>query len=209
MIRVLYLLNHAGKAGTERYVQTLIEKLNNKRIKAYFAYNEDGLLVERLRSIGVETYRIPMKNPFDIKAVIELNKLCRKLDIQLIHTQFLRENYISMLSRIINPKVRVVYTNHFILANNAVTRLTNRLITPLESGIIAVCNPGKDMMVSNGINPKKIRVIFNGVDVDYWGEPVKSTLREELGIDRDSFVLLCASRFAHDKGHSFLINALH
>jgi glycosyltransferase involved in cell wall biosynthesis len=209
MIKVLYLLNHAGKAGTERYVQTLIEKLNNKRIKAYFAYNEEGLLVERLKSIGVETYRIPMKNPFDIRAVIELNKLCRKLGIQLIHTQFLRENYIAMLSRIINPKVRVVYTNHFILANNAVTRLTNRLLTPLESGIIAVCNRGKDMMVSNGISPKKIRVIFNGVDADYWGEDVESTLREELGIDRDSFVLLCASRFAHDKGHRFLINALH
>jgi len=43
MIKVLYLLNHAGKAGTERYVQTLIEKLHNNKIKAYFAYNEDGL----------------------------------------------------------------------------------------------------------------------------------------------------------------------
>jgi hypothetical protein len=27
-MNVLYLLNHAGKAGTERYVQTLIEKLH-------------------------------------------------------------------------------------------------------------------------------------------------------------------------------------
>ena len=51
--------------------------------------------------------------------------------------------------------------------------------------------------------PQKIRVIFNGVDADYWGEDVESTLREELGIDRDSFVLLCASRFAHDKGIGF------
>ncbi|MFZ5989691.1 MAG: glycosyltransferase family 4 protein [Bacillota bacterium] len=209
MIKVLYLLNHAGKAGTERYVQTLIEKLNNKKIKAYFAYNEDGLLVERLKSIGVETFRIEMKNPFDLKAVINLNKLCRKLDIDLIHTQFLRENYIAMLSRILNPRVKVMYTNHFILKNNSVTRITNRLITPLESNIIAVCNKGKDMMVSNGISSKKIRVIFNGVDTNYWGEPVKSTLREEFGIGEDVFVLLCSSRFAHDKGHKFLINALH
>ena len=51
------MLNHAGKAGTERYVYTLIEKLNNKRIKAYFAYNEEGLLVERLKNIGVETLK--------------------------------------------------------------------------------------------------------------------------------------------------------
>lgn len=209
MIKVLYLLNHAGKAGTERYVQTLIEKLNNKKIKAYFAYNEDGLLVERLKSLGVETYRVEMKNPFDIKAVFDLKRLCKKLDIDLIHTQFLRENYIAMLSRIINPKVKVMYTNHFILENGFPIRLANRIITPLESNIIAVCNRGKDMMVSNGINPKKIKVIFNGVDVKYWSEPIDSTVREEFKIDDDVFVMLCASRFAHDKGHKFLINALY
>jgi len=59
MIKVLYLLNHAGKAGTERYVQTLIEKLHNNKIKAYFAYNEDGLLVERLKEL--ELRRIGLK----------------------------------------------------------------------------------------------------------------------------------------------------
>jgi len=209
MIKVLYLLNHAGKAGTERYVQTLIEKLHNNKIKAYFAYNEDGLLVERLKELGIETYRIEMRNPFDIKAVFNLVKLCKKLDIDLIHTQFLRENYIAMLSRIINPKVRVMYTNHFIMRNNLPIRIANRIITPLESNIIAVCNRGRDMMISNGINPKKIKVIFNGVDVKYWSEPVESTVREEFQIDDDVFVMLCASRFAHDKGHKFLINALY
>jgi len=59
------------------------------------------------------------------------------------------------------------------------------------------------MMISNGINPKKIKVIFNGVDVKYWSEPVESTVREEFQIDDDVFVMLCASRFAHDKGHKF------
>ncbi|TYQ16787.1 UNVERIFIED_CONTAM: glycosyltransferase involved in cell wall biosynthesis [Acetivibrio alkalicellulosi] len=208
MLKVLYLLNHAGKAGTERYVQTLIEKLNNKKIKAYFAYNEDGLLVERLKSLGVETYRIEMKHPFDIKAVIKLGKLCKKLDIDLIHTQFLRENYIALLSRIINSKVKVLYTNHFVMENGPLLRITNRMVTSLESNIIAVCNKGKDMMISNGIKGEKIKVIFNGVDVDYWGQPVESTLRREFGIDDDSFVFLCASRFAHDKGHKFLINGV-
>lgn len=208
MIKVLYLLNHAGKAGTERYVQTLIQKLKDKKIEPYFAYNEDGLLVKRLESMGINTYRIKMRNPFDIRAVLELSRLCRKLGIQVIHTQFLRENYIALLSRIINPKVRVIYTNHFILENKAVIRLTNKLITPLQSRIIAVCNKGKDMMISNGVNAKKIRVIFNGVDTRHWGEPVKSTIREEFGIDADCFVLFCASRFAHDKGHRFLIDAL-
>ncbi|MCX7842075.1 MAG: glycosyltransferase [Clostridia bacterium] len=208
MIKVLYLLNHAGKAGTERYVHSIIEKLDNKKIKAYFAYNEEGLLVERLQDLGVETHRITMRNPLDIAAAWKLSRLCRSLGIDLIHTQFLRENYIALISRIFNPRVKVMYTNHFIMKNGPVLRLFNRILTPLESNIIAVCNKGKEMMISNGVNAKKISVIFNGVDPEFWGSPVESTMRSEFGIERDAFVIFCASRFAHDKGHRFLINSL-
>ena len=45
MLNVLYLLNFAGKAGTERYVETLVKYLNHKHIRAFFAYNQGGLLV--------------------------------------------------------------------------------------------------------------------------------------------------------------------
>lgn len=208
MLRVLYLLNHAGKAGTERYVESLIRKLNNDRIKAYFAYNEEGLLVERLKALGVETFRIAMRNRFDVKAAKELSSLCKRLEIDMIHTQFLRENYIAILSRAFNPRVKVMYTNHFIWKNDAITRVSNRILTHFESYIIAVCNRGRDMMISNGISGSKIKVILNAVDPGYWQEPVQSTLRKEFGIPGDMFVLLCASRFAHDKGHRFLVNSL-
>jgi glycosyltransferase involved in cell wall biosynthesis len=207
-MKVLYLLNHAGKAGTERYVQTLIERLDGKRIKAFFAYNEEGLLVERLKALGVDTYRINMRSRFDLKAARELAGLCGRLGINLIHTHYLRENYIAMLSRIFNPGAKVVYTNHFILRNDLVTRLSNRLMNPLEAGVIAVCNRGREMMIANGVDGSKIKVLFNAVDPELWGKPEKSTLREELGISDDTLVILCASRFAHDKGHRYLVRTI-
>jgi glycosyltransferase involved in cell wall biosynthesis len=208
MIKVLYLINHAGKAGTERYVQSLVEKLGGKEIEACLAYNEEGLLVEKLSELGVTSHRIAMKNPFDIRAAYNLSKLCKRLKIDLIHAQYLRENYIAMWSRLFNPKTKVMYTNHFILENNALLRFFNRVLTPLEANIAAVCNKGKEMMINNGVNGKKIKVIFNGVDPNAWGGPVESTMRQELNIDKDAFVMLCASRFAYDKGHEFLINSI-
>ena len=207
-LNVLYLLNHAGKAGTERYVYTLIEKLNNERIKAYFAYNEYGLLVERLKNINVKTFQIGMSNPFDINAAFKLSQFCKKLDIDLIHTQFLRENYIAILSRIFNPKVKVMYTNHFVMHNNKVQKIFNKIFTPFDANIITVCNKGKEVLISNGNEPSKINVIFNGVDTEYWKQPLESTMRKNLSIGEDEFVLLCASRFAHDKGHRYLVNAI-
>lgn len=207
-MNVLYLLNHAGKAGTERYVQTLIEQLNGKKIKAFFAYNEEGLLVERLKEFGIETYRIEMRSRYDLRAARRLAALCRRLNIDLIHTHYLRENYIAMLAQCYGSKAKVAYTNHFILQNNLVTRVSNRIMNPLEAGVIAVCNRGKEMMISNGVAASKIRVLFNAVDPEYWRKPEASTLRGELGISEDTFVLLCASRFAHDKGHSYLVRTM-
>lgn len=209
MINVLYLLNYAGKAGTERYVQLLIQRLQGERIKPFFAYNKEGLLVGRLKAMGIETFRIKMRNPFDILAAWKLAQLCKKLEIDIIHTQYLRENYISILSKLFNPGVKVVWTNHFILSNSQVLKICNRLLTGFQSGIIAVCNKGKKMMIANGNDKEKIRVIFNGVDPGFWGEAEESTVREEFNIADNTTILLCGSRFAYDKGHSFLINSIY
>ena len=210
-MNVLYLLNFAGKAGTERYVETLVKYLSaDGRVKPFFVYNEGGLLVERLEAMGVPTRQLEMRSRFDRKAAKELAKLCLEWDIDLIHCHYLRENYIAMLAKSYNKKLRVVYTNHFILPNDAVTRLTNRMLDRRQDQMIAVCNRGREQLIQNGWDGEHIQVIFNSVDPAAWaGSRSESTLRAELGIPEDRFVMLCASRFADDKGHAYLIRSIH
>lgn len=167
------------------------------------------MLVERLKNAGVDTFQINMRNPFDIKAAYKLSGLCKKLGINLIHTQFLRENYIAVLSRIFNPRVKAMYTNHFVIPNNMIQKFCNRLVTPFDSNIITVCNKGREMLIANGNKASRIKVIFNGVDTSYWRESVESNMRNELGITDNEFVMLCASRFAHDKGHKYLVDSIN
>lgn len=206
-MKVLYLLNHAGKAGTERYVETLVKYLGGTKVDPYFAYNESGLLVERLEAMGVPTRQLTMSSRFDRKAAKALAELCREWDIDLVHCHYLREHYTALLAKRYNKKIRVVYTNHFVLANDFVTRLSNRLLDRRQDQMIAVCNKGREQLIQNGWGGERIQVVFNGVDLEAWtGEG--STLRAELGIPDDRFVMLCASRFAHDKGHAYLIRSL-
>lgn len=209
MMKVLYLINHAGKAGTERYVETLVKYLGGKEVEPYFVYNESGLLVERMAEMGVPTERIEMKSRFDFKAARELARLCEKWDIDLIHCHYLREHYTALLAKRYNKKIRVVYTNHFVLANNTVTRLSNRWMDKRQDQMIAVCNKGKEQLIANGWTGDRIQVIFNAVDMNAWaGDRSESTMRAELDIPEDRIVMLCASRFAHDKGHDYLIRSL-
>jgi len=208
MLKVLYLLNHAGKGGTEKYVELLVSRLDNKKIKAYFAYNEPGFLADKLRDSGIETFQLKMRNPLDIKAAYELARLCKSLEIDVIHTHFLRENYIAVLSRMFYPRSKVIYTNHIIVENNILLRLLNRILTRFDSGIIAVCNLGKRVLISNGVNKNIIKVIHNGVAPEYWSRKEESSVRKEFNIDEDTFVILCASRFDRYKGNRFLIDTI-
>ena len=207
MIRVLYLLNHAGKAGTEAYVLSLADRLSG-RIDPFLVYNEEGLLVQQLKDRGIPAYRLSMRHPYDLPAAFRLAALCRRLNIHIIHAQYLRENYIALLSRLLRPRTRVIYTNHFILDNNPLLRISNRLLSRLQAQVIAVCDPGRDRMIRNGVDPRRIRVIHNGVDPAYWGTRGPSSLRKEFGIPDDAMLLLCGSRFAYDKGHEYLISAI-
>ena len=211
MMKVLYLLNYAGKAGTERYVETLVRHLSAEGlVEPYFAYNEGGLLVERLEAMGVPCRRVEMRRRFDKKAAKALAQLCREWDIDLVHCHYLREHYTALLAKKYNKKIRVVYTNHFVLANDFVTRFSNRIMDKRQDQMIAVCTKGKEQLIANGWSGARIQVIFNAVDPEEWaGSRQDSTLRAELGLPEDRYVMLCASRFAEDKGHKYLINSIH
>ena len=209
-MKVLYLLNHAGKAGTERYVETLVKYLSaDGRVEPYFAYNEGGLLVERMEAMGVPCRQITMESRFDFKAAKALAALCEEWKIDLVHCHYLREHYTALLAKKYNKHIRVVYTNHFVMANNLITRLSNRWLDSKQDHIIAVCNIGKRQLIANGWSEPGIQVIFNAVDLEAWADDGSTgTLREELGIPADRFVMLIASRFAHDKGHAYLMRSL-
>ena len=208
MRKVLYLLNYAGKAGTERYVETLSRYLSRAGlVEPYFAYHEGGLLVERLEAMGVPCRRIAMRRRFDFRAAKELAALCREWGIDVIHCHYLREHYTALLAKKYAPGLGVVYTNHFVLANDALTRLTNRWMDKRQDRMIAVCSKGKEQLIANGWSGDRIQVIFNAVDPEAWAGG-GSTLRGELGLPEDRFVMLCASRFAEDKGHKYLVDSV-
>ena len=206
-MRILYLINHAGKAGTEKYIYNLVKRYNGTETECFFAFNETGLLAEQMDDLGVPCFQLDMKNPFDLGAAKRLAKICKANRIDLIHSHYPRENYIAVLSRLFYPKTKALYTCHLTLKTGALWWFTNKLITPHNAGIIAVCNNAKELLVENGVNPSKIDVIFNGIPYDESPAP-PSTIRKELGIADDTFVISILARYHMSKGLDFLVDSI-
>ena len=202
-MKVLYLINYAGNAGTEKYVENLLRAYHPGRCECGLCYNLDGPLAEKVRAMGVPVFQLSMKNPYDLAAARRLAKLCREEGFDVIHAQYPRENYIAILSRLFGSGARVVFTAHLTLKQPLPWRLLNRIMTPHDHKIIALCKEGAEVLAKNGVDKGRTAVIYNGVDAAAVLPRDKSVLAE-FGIGEDELVLTILARFAPEKGLPFL-----
>ena len=208
MINVLHLINYAGKGGSEKYILSLAEKLNKKQCTFYLGYSVEGPLIVQAREIGIEAFHIPMKCPYDLRAAKMVKDICCEFSIDVLHTHFLRENFVSVLSKIIGNKAAVVNTRHMLDCGSFFVRFADSMLTMFADRLIAVSNAVKENMMSEGIDGRLIKVIYNGVDPDYWKGRRNYRIRQEFGISREDFVITSAARFTEEKGHFFLLEAV-
>jgi len=204
---ILFLINYAGKAGTEKYVENLVRIFGNGGESCFFAYNLHGELSEKMAELGVPSLRLTMGRANALSSAKRLADYCRENRIDVIHAQYPRENLTAILSRLYYKKPRVVYTNHLTIHTGLKWRILNRIFTPYDHRIIAVCREGRNIMIDNGVRADRIRVVYNGVVPA--GPSVRDTeIRRELGIGGEAFVMTILARYEPEKGLFFLLDVL-
>lgn len=208
MLNVLHLIHYPGSGNSEKYILSLVEKLHNKECRFFLGYSVDGPLVDKLKALGVETIQLSMRRPYDLRAAFKLKALCHERCIDLVHTHFLRENYVSVLSKVLGNRVILVHTHHLLQRGSFAAKLSHHVLSRLNDRITVVSAAVKDQLTANGINPYKIEVIYHGLGVGHWKQNRSYTIRDELGISHDDFLAVSTADFNEEKGHVFLLEAI-
>jgi len=76
------------------------------------------------------------------------------------------------------------------------------------TGIISVSQSLKDMLIQNGVDAGKIRVISNGVDSDIYCPGIRETSRKQLGLAPDTKLVVSLGNIQRRKGYDLLIEAI-
>ena len=212
-INLLYLINFAGNAGTEKYVKLLIREFHQNEASGhgkdncFLAYHIAGPLSQEMDKQGVPTFQLTMRHALDIAAAKRLADYCRKNQIDVIHAQYPRENNIAVLSRLFYRKPKVVFTCH--LSNDAPLlwkHFIYPVVTRFNHKILCVCNRSREVFLSCHVKPEKLAVIFNGIEKKTASQT--PYLRKELNISDDTFLMVSVARFSPEKGLSFLVNSI-
>lgn len=194
--KILQLITRADWGGAQRHVFDLATRINSGQFRVTVACAPDGILVHRLRSLGVEV--LPVRSfqreiaPIqDVAAVREVAELIRLTGAHLVHAH---SSKAGLLGRIAARwcDVPVVYTAHGFAFGGRASPLVSRvgyLGAEWLAGhlwtdrILTVSEADYRLAVAYRLAPAhRVHVIHNGIDPEPFARIPLRDSREDLPV---------------------------
>ncbi|HSK44053.1 MAG TPA: glycosyltransferase family 4 protein [Candidatus Binatia bacterium] len=162
------------------------------------------------QSISVPVYVFPWKRFFHLdawKAVVALRKLIRTEKVDIVQTYFETSNLWGGLVAKLSGALLLSSRRDMGILRNAKHALAYRVVNRLSDRVLAVSEEVKRFCIdSEGIDPKKISVVYNGVDLKHTATE-DSDENPFAGEDwaGASHIIACLANIRHVKGIDVLI----
>ncbi len=201
--------------GAEQFLFSMLKHHNKE--KFHFAVAillKGGEISDKMLRAGYYVKEFGMQNGFDFLNGARLMPfICKnRFDIINFHGQVPLGKFFSILTF---PPV-FIHTDHGTSIYSPVRRkkrviLFNRLIAPFVDCFIAISNGmKKSLELREKIPVSKIKLIYNGVDVDAIcrTQTNGALLKKSLGIKKDRLVMGTVGRLVPEKQYPLLLKAL-
>lgn len=233
LINIAFIMNGAKHPrGGEFLTLYLIKHLRRDIFNPVVIHASEGLIVEEIRKTGVEMVHVPLAewmtnvypgetklySPFFVARfflgllgsghLFTLLKLLKKRRIDLIYSA----DNLSKLTGGLAGKVagiKVAAHCHDDFKEDFLGRVMRMWYLLFIGRLLTVSEKVRGFFKVNGKIPAKVVTVYNGVDAAvYDPEAVPAGAREELGIERGSFLIGLIGSLDENKGHQYLLEAI-
>lgn len=206
MVRVAVLFEYPTLYGGERSMLAAIDAMDRTAVEVVAIGPQEGLLADALRDreiehVGLQVFDDHMKRLPRDQIVPALAERVESIKPDVLHANSLSMGVLTGLLEL--PVPRVGHLRDIIsLSKNAVRLLNN------NDQLIAVSEATRDYHVSQGLEPQKARVIYNGIDgATFRSAEQTRGLRDELGLPDDSIIALTVGQIGLRKGLDVVLEA--
>jgi glycosyltransferase involved in cell wall biosynthesis len=226
MVKVAYILTPVDFGGSEKVNITFLRNTNREHFDIHpillvrpwendnlftRMVEEDDYVVSKIpvaikqRHEGIDYFRVA-------RCILYLYRIMREGKFHLVHTHGYFADIIAMpICKLLG--IPQISTCHGFISNDSSLKLYNlldKLILRFCEKIIVVSSEIMNDLVRSRINKSQIVVIQNAVQVPYGNkefEEHRNNKRQQLLIDRDTFVIGYVGRLSEEKGVRYLIEA--
>lgn len=213
-MNILQLISSGGFFGAENVVVHLSSEL--QKIDSFYPIagvlgnlqNPHTEVADMCHQEGIETAIFPCRSKFDFRTISRLRSFIKKRDIDVIHSHGYKANLYSFFSSL-GLQTFCVATCHNWLGDSLRMKsyaVLDRFFLKSFNAIAAVSEDVRKKIINSGINPKKVKIIENGISMDRFSRNYSlDKIRTELNIAGDSIVIGTVGRISYEKGQEDLL----
>lgn len=199
-LRVLMVSTERGWRGGERMLASLLSALPAD-VHAVTACPPGSPLAQRLEASGKAVEPLDARGPLDLAALRRLRRLAVSGRFDLVHAHTSHAHALA-LPALFRTGVPLVVTRHVAFPVKRLSRWKYRAVRRFA----AVSSFVRDVLVRGGVQPERVDVIPNGIEV----LPLpadRGAHRAALGLSPDEMAVVSAGHFSAEKNHRLLLEA--
>ncbi len=215
--KVLHLLTGDLWAGAEVVTYELLAELvKYNDIKLYAVVFNQGVLADKIKALGIQTYVFSEQDSL-YRQFINIYKAVKGLNIDIIHSHKFKEDFISVLLSMlckIPYLIRTIHSLHGITKTHTGFKYYKSKLFSFINWFILKIFFNRIIAVSEDIKKhyaklyldKKLVVVRNAINVEkVYPAKLKEEIKQELSLDKDSFVIGSAGRLVPIKGYDVFL----
>ncbi len=219
LTRILHFIESEGVYGAERVILNLSRQMQADQhyapVIGCIVANPHSpcALYDAAQALGLEAIKIPIANSKLLWQIPQAARLLKAQRINLIHSHGYKPSVFGFAIRLLT-NIPIMATCH-LWFDPARAPLKARIMIHLEKlfyhrfpKIVGVSDEILDVLRQAGIASNKLALIKNGVDIpEQQDKTTLDELRHQLGIAKDSYILINPARLARQKDQLTLIQA--
>ena len=204
-IRILEGIRQGKIGGGESYLLSLVENLDRTRFEPVVVSFTDGPMVERLRSLGIQTHVIYTEKPFDFRVWKKVENLIEAEKIDIVHAHGTRaaSNMFRGAKKLKRPFIYTCHAWSFHPDQNALVKKlriwSEQFLT--EQADVNICGSKANRETGRKLFQNfNAVIIYNSIDPKRFNPyGVFKNIRAELGIPATDLVVASVARFTLQK----------
>jgi glycosyltransferase involved in cell wall biosynthesis len=202
--KVVHIVEDLSIGGLENIVATIVRGLDRRQFDVeVWCLTAGGEIADALTQAGIPVVIMGMRRRRSLGFFLGLCRRLKTLHIDIAHTHGPTANSLARLAAIVTGVPVVIAHLHSTYTwYSRKQRLIERILSYYTDRIIC-CSwaVAEFAMLTEGIDPRRLAVIYNGVDIQAYALPASSAAGHQ------GKTIGCVASFVPHKGHAFLLEA--
>lgn len=195
-INLLHLITGLAVGGAERVVLDLAKNSNKQKYKLWvLSMSKHTDMLEHFQKESIDIDVLHRSNSLKdfFKIISSVNSHVKKNKIELIHAHMTDSMVVAVMVKMLNPKLKIVFTSHNVTFGSKLRTWSVKLLKPFRD---------RDILFSEGqlspIYKKNYEMIPNGIDIS----------RYQLDLQKNElFTFITIGRLEKQKNHIKLLES--